>query len=388
MKLNTVSRYNNIAISLHWLLALLIIGMLAVGKFMVGLDDTDPLRFNLTQWHKTFGILILLLSVFRLLWRMTHRAPTHPEKAPAWERVAAGVSHVALYALLFIAPVTGWMLVSVSPLNIDTLLFNVVPWPHLPWLHNFADKASAVGRYEQYHEWATGAMIALLLLHVAGALKHHFVDKDDVLARMSPSAQAGTGKTMMGLFVALTLGISASVLGYAALNTSRNASANSMSAGNSAVSAEASIMGHPTIINFAESTVNARLDANRPDASSLTATVPTVAPTSINSQVQGSLTDPEWFDSENHPDATFTSSKISSTAESQFEVEGTLTIKGVTHAHRFTLTVSESDNRNIATGEFIVDRMAYQLGLESQPTDEIVGKDVKIAFEFELLSPP
>ncbi|MCL4168217.1 UNVERIFIED_CONTAM: hypothetical protein GTU68_040317, partial [Idotea baltica] len=167
-------------------MALLIVGMLIVGKFMVQLDETNVLRFTLTQWHKTFGVLILLLAVFRLVWSLTHRSPPHPAGAPKWEAIAASLSHVVLYALLFIAPITGWMLVSVSPLNIDTLLFNLIPWPHLPWLTDLVDKTSAEARFAQFHEIATGALIALLILHVSAALKHHIIDKDTVMSGMLP----------------------------------------------------------------------------------------------------------------------------------------------------------------------------------------------------------
>lgn len=365
-------------------MAFLILGMLGVGKFMVGLEDSDPLRFTLTQWHKTFGVLILLLAVLRLLWRVTHRAPPHPAKAPRWEHFAANFSHIAMYALLFIAPITGWMLVSVSPLNIDTLLFNVIPWPHLPWLHNLADKASAVGRYEQFHEWATGAMIALLLLHVAAALKHHFVDKDTVLTGMMPSAQAKTSKTIIGVLAALILVIGGSVFAYTKLQASNTR----LSSGPSAVSATALVMNEAMPINFVESTVSASIDANNPDSSSLSASVPTAKVTSTNSQVQGSLPDSEWFDSENHPEATFESSKISLAGESEYSVEGILTIKGISLPHTFTLRIEDTDSNKRAFGEFVVNRMAYQLGLESQPTGEYVGEDVTITFEFEMLNQP
>lgn len=380
----TVSRYNNIAISLHWILAFLILGMLGVGKFMVGLEETDPLRFILTQWHKTFGILILLLSFVRLLWRLTTRTPEHPTKAPKWEQMCAKCSHIFMYALLFIAPLTGWMMVSVSPLNIDTVLFNVVPWPHLPWLDNLADKASAIGRYEQFHEWATGALIALLILHIAAALKHHFINKDTVLTGMMPAKQAGTGKTMGALLSVLVLGIGGSVLAYSTLKNN-NAG---FSSGTSEVSAMASVMSSDTLINFADSTVNASIDANNLENSSLFASVPTATVSSRNVQVQGALPNSDWFDSENHPEATFESSKISLIDESQFSVEGNLIIKGISHPHTFTLKIEDTDGKKMASGEFEVNRIAYELGLDSQPTDRAVAEQVTIAFQFELLDQP
>ena len=101
------SRYSHVAIVLHWTMALLIIGMLAAGKFMTSLSEDDPLRFSLTQWHKSFGLCILFLTVVRILWRTTHRAPALPVKMRRWERVAAHCSHWAFYLLMIAMPVSG-----------------------------------------------------------------------------------------------------------------------------------------------------------------------------------------------------------------------------------------------------------------------------------------
>jgi len=375
-----VTRYNNIAISLHWLMAFLIIGMLIVGKCLHHLDPTDPLRFTLTQWHKTFGVLILLLAIVRLIWRVTHRAPDHPANAPAWERFAANVSHVALYALLFIAPITGWMMVSVSPLNIDTYLFNVIPWPHLPWLQDLVNKESAEARFHQLHVISTGALIALLLLHIGAALKHHFIDKDTVLTRMSPSKAAGTTKTMIAFICTLVMGIAVAVFGYAQLNTVSNG----LIAGNSAVRAIAIVSGTPTEINFTESTVNASINIDTPEKSTLQATVNTASATSSNLQVSGPLPDADWFDSSTHPTAQFQSTSIKAVDEGLYLVVGVLSIKGIEQNHTFELNIVEADGVKTASGEFPVDRTAYQLGLESQPNDDYVNNDVTIAFEFTL----
>jgi len=355
MSKTPVTRYSNIAISLHWLMAFLIIGMLVVGKYMHHLETTDPLRFTLTQWHKTFGVLILLLAVFRLMWRMTHRAPSHPENAPGWERLAANLSHLALYALIFIAPLTGWMMVSVSPLNIDTYLFNVIPWPHIPWLQDMVNKESAEARFHQLHVIATGALIALLLLHISAALKHHFVDKDTVLVRMSPARSAGTYKTLFSLIAVLSLGIAVTIFGYIKINSAGN----NLIAGNSDVRAVAIVSGEATDIHFPESTVTASINQDALDKSTLLATVTTASVISANLQVSGPL-----------PDV--------------LEVTGLLNIKGIEQNHTFNLTINESNGVTTASGEFVIDRMSYQLGLQSQPNDDYVNNDVTIAFEFSL----
>ena len=103
--------YTHVAVFIHWVTALIIIGLVAVGKFMTGLDETDALRFTLTQTHKTFGILVLLLSIVRVMWRLSHRAPPHPEQAPAWEKWAASCSHLAFYVLILLLPLSGWAMV-------------------------------------------------------------------------------------------------------------------------------------------------------------------------------------------------------------------------------------------------------------------------------------
>ncbi len=380
MNKTPVTRYNNIAISLHWLMAFLIVGMLVVGKVMVSLDDNSTLRFTLTQWHKTFGVLILLLSVCRLLWRVTHRAPSHPDNAPAWEHFAANASHILLYALLFIAPITGWMLVSVSPLNIDTYLFNVIPWPHLPWLTEIVDKTSAEARFAQFHEIATGALIALLLLHVAAALKHHLINKDTVLTRMMPTRDARTGQTMLGMAFSIALGCIVAVIGYATLKPS----APDMQAGNSAVRAIATVMGEATTISFSDSSVTASLNPDSAQSSQLSAIVNTSSATSDNMQVQGSLPDADWFNVAAHPQATFEATQIDSNAENVFNIAGILTIKGIDHPQEFELKIIDENGQKMATGEFIVDRAAYQLGLDSQPTGDYVDINVTIAFEFTI----
>jgi len=379
MTKSAVTRYNNIAISFHWLMALLIVGMLIGGKVMVSLDETSAIRFWMTQWHKTFGILILLLAVLRLLWRLSHRSPTHPENAPAWEHFAANVSHIVLYALLFIAPISGWMLVSVSPLNIDTFLFNVIPWPHLPWLTDLADKESAEHLLAEIHEIATGILIFLLLVHIAGALKHHLIDKDNVLTRMLPNREARTGRSMFGMLAALVLGSMVAVFGYSSMNPSV-----SLKAGDSAVSAIATVTGDLTTINFTESTVTTSLSEDAGAENSLEAVVNTAALASENQQVQSSLPDADWFNSDEYPQASFESTLIEAKGNGLFSVTGNLSIKGIDQTQQFDLQITDENGQKLAKGEFTIDRTSYQLGLDSQPNSEYVKNDVIIAFEFTL----
>lgn len=182
-------RYTNVAIVLHWLIALMVVGQLAGGFFMHDLsDDQASLKFQLFQLHKSFGISILLLTFVRLGWRLTHKPPPLPTTSPAFERFAARSVHVAFYVLLIALPLVGWAVVSSSPYadSVQTYLFGVVHWPHLPFFAGVEDRKHFSHDIAEIHELLAFAMIGLIALHVAAALKHQVIDKDAVLGHMLP----------------------------------------------------------------------------------------------------------------------------------------------------------------------------------------------------------
>lgn len=379
-------KYTHVAILIHWLSALCIIGLLAVGKFMVGLDDTDPLRFTLTQSHKTFGILVLVLSVLRILWRVTHKAPPHPAGAPGWEKFAASASHFIFYALIFIMPLSGWAMVSVSPLNIDTLLFNRIEFPHLPlndWL-GLADTTAQQlweHRFHEVHHIASTVLIVLLLLHIGAALKHHFIAKDDVLNRMTPRWRE---PGFLSLVAVLVLAIGASVF---ALNRDSGSSAGGLVAQSSRVSLQAMVMGGSTGIEFGTVNVMANLNLDNPASSTLEATIDTETATSDSLQVQGSLPDADWFDVANHPQASFVADTFAAGQEtSSLDITGQLTVKGNTIPVSFTLTIEPATDTepSKASTQFEVDRFELNLGKSSQPDEDWVKAAVIVLVEFEL----
>lgn len=191
---NTRSGYGSIAIAFHWTMAVLFAGLFALGKVMTGLVPTDPGTFALYQWHKSFGFVVLALVVARLLWRLANPAPALPTKMTWFERLAAGLGHAGLYALMLALPLSGWLLVSASPWGIPTILFDVLPIPHLPLPEGLGDKATAESRLKVVHELLANGLLLLVLLHVAAALKHHLLNRDDVLVRMVSTRPARTGE--------------------------------------------------------------------------------------------------------------------------------------------------------------------------------------------------
>jgi len=134
------SRYHAISIALHWLIAIGILGLVGLGLAMTHLALPPMLKFQLYQLHKSVGITVLLAVLLRILWRITHRPPALPMMGK-FEQNVAEAAHIALYLLMVCLPMTGWALVSVSPFNLPTVLYSVIPWPHLPILATLKDNA-------------------------------------------------------------------------------------------------------------------------------------------------------------------------------------------------------------------------------------------------------
>lgn len=176
--------YTGTAIALHWIAGALIAGNLAFGLYMVDLP-LSPAKLKYYSWHKWAGVTIFLLSALRLLWRLTHRAPALPDSMPPWQRAAANASHHALYALFFLAPLTGWLFSSAA--GFQTVYFGVLPIPDL--LDKNKELADAL---KLVHRTANYALATLVVVHAAAAIKHHVADGDDVLARMLPFLKTRT----------------------------------------------------------------------------------------------------------------------------------------------------------------------------------------------------
>lgn len=181
--------YTRVAIWLHWLIAALIIGMMVAGIWMTGAikeKESQAIAFQVYQLHKSFGVLIFVLSILRLVWRLTHKVPSMPEGMAGWEKLAAHVTHWLFYGLMLGLPITGWLMVSASPWGLPTLFFDTVEIPHLHALAEL-DQAGKVlweGRFKDIHKLIAFGGIALIILHVAAALKHHLFERDETMTRM------------------------------------------------------------------------------------------------------------------------------------------------------------------------------------------------------------
>ena len=173
-------RYTPTARWLHALLGLALVGVFAMGLYMTSLPFS-PQRLKLYNWHKWAAMLVLAFSLVRLAWRLTHRPPALPaairDAMPAWQRLAHHGTHAVLYLLFFAVPLLGWAYSSAA--GFPVVLFGVLPLPD--WVPVSPDLADVL---KPLHRLAAYALAALVLLHVAAALKHALIDRDGLLRRM------------------------------------------------------------------------------------------------------------------------------------------------------------------------------------------------------------
>ncbi|MBU2641455.1 MAG: cytochrome b [Gammaproteobacteria bacterium] len=174
-------RYTTPAIVLHWLVALLIFVGFPLGVYMHELP-LSPTKLQLYSYHKWIGITVLLLAGLRVVWRLTHRPPPLPDSVVRWQRQASAVVHGLLYVLMLAIPLSGWLMSSAK--GFPVVWFGVLPLPDL------VDKNRELGDLlVGVHQALNFTLLGLVILHVAAALKHHFIERQPFLQRMGWSKQ-------------------------------------------------------------------------------------------------------------------------------------------------------------------------------------------------------
>lgn len=175
---NSKDRYGIIAISFHWIIALLIIGLLAVGIYMVYLPIGLE-KIKLYGWHKEFGILVLMLVALRVAWRLSNIVPFLPSHIPSWQKLAARTVHFLLYVLMLAMPITGWLLSSAAGFPVS--FFGLFILPDI-----LSPNEDSRFLLTETHKWLGYGFIALIGLHAAAAFYHYFIFRDNIFRRMFP----------------------------------------------------------------------------------------------------------------------------------------------------------------------------------------------------------
>jgi cytochrome b561 len=186
--MNSSSKYTRTAIVLHWFIALLIGANLCLAWVVDYLPD--EMERPIIDTHKSIGITVLGLALLRLLWRFSHRPPPLPHSYSRLERAGAALAHTLLYVVILALPLSGWMHDSAwkDAATHPMKLYALIPWPRLPWIMNLDPglKETMHDVFGRIHEYFGYLLYVLVVLHIAGALKHQFVDRDAELQRILP----------------------------------------------------------------------------------------------------------------------------------------------------------------------------------------------------------
>ncbi|MEQ3745204.1 MAG: cytochrome b/b6 domain-containing protein [Henriciella sp.] len=387
-------RYTTVAITLHWVIATAIIGMVFGGWYMSDLPDGAPGQYFLYQTHKSIGITILLLTVARIAWRVINPPPTLPEDMTGLEKTASHLVHLGFYGIMIALPLTGWLYSSVSiKLDVPTVLYGMISWPDVPFVEGLKTE-TASGIVNFIHSKLAWVTFGLLALHVAGALKHEFSAEDGVLKRMIPGLFGKTDKPRAPGRGALTafgasLGVFALIAGApiiaSALSSGSKAKTQASFTPNWAVDYDASSItfsGVHYLNNFTGTFGNwdAAIDFD-PDALSTSRSQITVSTGSVNTSDKlytDSLKSPEWFNIAGFPTAEVTVTDIVGAQDNAYSSTVTLTLKGISVTVPFTFTLDIEGDTATMTGQTVFQRQPLDLGQASDPDAEWVGEDITV----------
>ncbi len=416
------ARYTSVAIALHWIIAALILYQLFVGFFLFSdFTELTPVEraeiFALIQNHKAVGLTVLALSVLRLAWRFWRPAPALPDAMPGWQRALSHASHVALYALMIGLPLTGWAMVSASVEYgaVPTSYFGLFMVPHLPGLAELGGEAKAAldDVFRNAHAAFGFAMAGLFVVHVVAAVKHHVVDGDAVLARMTPGVApkkgalappsargSGAAKAAAaGLLVVAGAGGAAlfaagggDVPAPRTVDVTASAPAPAASSAPAwSVVAEESRLGFSGVYGmgaysgaFSAWRADIRFAADDLEGSRIRVEVDLASVTTGSDQIDGALTGAEYFDVAAHPIAVYVADEIvAGEAEGAFIAKGALTLHGATQPLELPFTLAVDGERATATARVELERLAWGVG---QPVSGGHGVAAAVAVEIKVVA--
>jgi cytochrome b561 len=419
----TSDRYSAVAITLHWLIAAYVLALIPAGLWMHrAIEDPaqQSLAYDVFQLHKSLGLTVLGLSLLRLAWRLFHAPPPLPQAMPVWEKLAAQVTHIAFYALILAMPLTGWLYVSTGwslqysrAIDVPTIWFGIFHVPHLPFFaqSDAPAREAAAGTLLSWHYSLAMGALALVTLHVAAAVKHHFADRDDVFARMAPAAQ---GKRLLPAAIAGAATCMLVLAAAIAATPHHHPEAEAHHEAAPAPVAAAPIATAPTPASAAPPSAAPARSAvawNVDKAASkitFSGTAPSGAFTGVfknwtadirfgaddlahsNASVtiamaDAQLPDPtgttmlkqdDWFAADKFPTAKFTAASFKHRGGGEYVAEGTLTIRDKTVSVALPFTLFVTGKRATMRAALDIDRIAFAIGATAGET--LVSRTIKV----------
>ncbi len=416
----TTERYSISAIAIHWLIALLLAFQIALGWALEG--DNSPELFARFQLHKSVGITILLLSVARLAIRFASPRPPAVE-GPAWAKTLSGSVHALFYLVMIVGPLTGWLLVSTARIKVPTLIYGVLPWPHLPVGRDWHEPAEVV------HGAMPWLAIGLFALHVAGALRHQWLWGKPELQRMIPFASGKAIGAAMGALAFVGAAFLAGGMVYP--DAARPVAEKNGAAPLPAVPIPAAPVrpeakkeappapekaepapggadkpladwtvapggrlgftarwnGEAVDGRFGQWDAAIRFSRDDLAASRIRVTVDLASADTGDSQRDDSLEGSDFFDVAVHPSAVFAARDVRHIGGDRYEARGSLDLHGITKPVTVGFTLRIDGDRARVAGTARIDRTAFGVGQGEWATTDAIADGVDIAFSFSATRP-
>ena len=352
---NTTTEYGAITKTFHWTTAIIVLCLLPLGFFMgdMPMGAAKLQAFNL---HKSFGVTVLALVIARICWHIYSKRPGEVETIKPWESIGAKIIHYSLYVLLLAQPLTGWLLSSAAGRSVS--FFGLFKLPDLVG----ADKAAAK-IYAERHETIGYLILILVCLHIAAALKHHFIDKDRVLARMLPALA-------LMVFLLPAAPASAAVPQWNLIHDK------------SSITFRPKQLGTEFKGTFGVFSATIAFDQNDLAHSKASIDVQLGTAHTGAPDRDENLKSKDWFDVAQFPDATFETKSIQKTGPDAYKAEGILTIKNIslpiTLPFKLVITQEKGGERATMDGSVTLDRSKFQIGTGQWADTSIITNEVPV----------
>ncbi len=401
MTADAQNNYTSVAKVLHWAVAALIISQYVLAQMAQAAGENERLQAQLLLLanHKSVGMSILILALLRLLWRLKHRPPALPESTPRWQRRSAMFAHWLLYGLIFMLPLSGWMLSSASAYSVSW--FGLFQWPDL-----VAANPNLKEQLVNLHHLLAKLLFIVALVHIVAAFKHQFLNHDGVLVRMLSGAAVGLFAVLLVASI-WGLGIAATSAKAAAATDSAKAKAmevvpfNELSApekpaqtalphwdidyGRSEIRFIAEQAGASFEGTWERWEADIQFDPQHLPQSRAVVVIAADSADSDDAERDSTLSSEGWFAAANYPQVIYRTNRISSNAKKTqseqtfaFHADGELEIKGLRVPAALFFDLNRQGEQLTLTGAATLDRIALNLGAGEWQDPDAVGHEVQV----------
>jgi|TARA_Y100001956_G_scaffold81920_1_gene101005 cytochrome b561/polyisoprenoid-binding protein YceI len=401
---NTKDHFGSVAKLLHWTTALIFLALLSLGFYMTSIE-VSPLKVQLFGLHKSFGFLVLFMLAARLVWRLINALPEHIPGHAVWERVLSKIIHVLLYFGLLVMPMSGWMMSSAA--DFPAAFFGY----EMPDLINKDDQSAELMRHA--HGYGALILIAALTLHAVGAIKHHFIDRDITLKRMTSDKLGSIGGVCLAIVACISLLAPSVQLILQQIHRNHNqddlTQYKTIAEGPVELLKKAETGGGITaqawLIDTDSSHINFRatqygtafdggfdrfdghlfFDPNDLGNSKVDIFVDISSIKTGSDDRDSQALDPEWFDANQFPVARFETKGFTSVASHHYEATANLTLRDITQTIVLPFTIEFSDDgqkmKVRSEHQLSLNRHDFKVGRGTWSTGDTIGAVVSIAID-------